>query len=134
MKVHDARLGVASNGTANRKHGTLATHGFELQADPLQQCGLGDFDFNDNARIVSEYYAHCAEVVKKATGAEHVFAFDHNIRSTAPDAGTRHISGGNTVVNPAAVVHGDYSLTSAPQRLRDLAMPPKSNDTLSKVL
>jgi hypothetical protein len=27
-------------------------------------------------------------------------------------------------------VHGDYTLTSAPQRLRDLTKPPKTNDTL----
>jgi hypothetical protein len=27
-------------------------------------------------------------------------------------------------------VHGDYTLTSAPQRLRDLARPPSGNDTL----
>ncbi len=35
---------------------------------------------------------------------------------------------------PAHVVHGDYTLTSAPQRLRDLAKPPGINDTLRTVL
>ena len=35
---------------------------------------------------------------------------------------------------PAQVVHGDYTLTSAPQRLRDLAKPPGANDTLRTLL
>ncbi len=35
---------------------------------------------------------------------------------------------------PAHVVHGDYTLTSAPQRLRDLTKPPTTNDTLRAVL
>ncbi|GIS97648.1 MAG: hypothetical protein CM1200mP24_09320 [Gammaproteobacteria bacterium] len=32
------------------------------------------------------------------------------------------------------MVHGDYTLTSAPQRLSDLADSPKSNDTLISML
>jgi len=32
------------------------------------------------------------------------------------------------------VVHGDYTLTSAPQRLRDFARPPTGNDSLRTVL
>jgi hypothetical protein len=32
------------------------------------------------------------------------------------------------------MVHGDYTLTSAPQRLRDLSKPPTTNDTLRTVL
>ena len=35
---------------------------------------------------------------------------------------------------PIHVVHGDYTLASAPQRLRDLARPPGLNDTLRAVL
>jgi hypothetical protein len=31
-------------------------------------------------------------------------------------------------------VHGDYTLTSATQRLRDLASPPRTNDTLRPLL
>ncbi len=31
-------------------------------------------------------------------------------------------------------MHGDYTLTSAPQRLRDLTRPPGANDTLRKLL
>ena len=35
---------------------------------------------------------------------------------------------------PAHLVHGDYTLTSAPQRLRDLARPPTLNDTYRTAL
>ena len=35
---------------------------------------------------------------------------------------------------PIHLVHGDYTLTSAPQRLRDLTRAPGSNDTLRSVL
>jgi len=38
------------------------------------------------------------------------------------------------VQGPAHLVHGDYTLTSAPQRLRDLARPPTLNDTYSMTL
>jgi hypothetical protein len=38
------------------------------------------------------------------------------------------------VQNPIHVAHGDYTLASAPQRLRDLAKPPGMNDTLRSVL
>jgi len=38
------------------------------------------------------------------------------------------------VQGPAGIVHGYYTLTSAPQRLRDLTQPPKTNDTLRGVL
>ena len=35
---------------------------------------------------------------------------------------------------PAHMVHGDYTLDSAPQRLRDLGRPPTGNDTLRPFL
>ncbi len=35
---------------------------------------------------------------------------------------------------PAHLVHGDYTLDSAPQRLRDLGRPPTGNDTLAPFL
>jgi hypothetical protein len=38
------------------------------------------------------------------------------------------------VQQPARFVHGDYTLTSAPERLRQLAEPPKLNDTMRAVV
>ena len=110
---------------------TIETHGFELLTRPLPR---SDFDFYDHQQVVQEYYPDCAAVVREATGAAQVFAFDHNIRSATGKESKRRIAGGQQVQGPAHIVHGDYTLSSGPQRLRDLANPPGSNDTLRSVL
>ncbi len=93
---------------------TLASHGFERAEHPL---GVPDLDFLEHEPVVTRYYDACIDLVREATGAPRVFAFDHNVRSAQ---GKRA---------QARIVHGDYTLTSAPQRLRDLAQPPARNDT-----
>jgi len=110
---------------------TIGVHGFELLDSPVRQAGL---DFYDHEQVVATYYPECAEVVRQAAGASRAFAFDHNIRSTAENRAARRIKGGQQVQGPAHLVHGDYTLTSAPQRLRDLARPPGLNDTLRPLL
>lgn len=125
MPVHDARQLAG----ADRK--TLLANGFEMLARPLRDPEL---DFFDHQLVVRDYYPHCAEIIREATGARVVAAFDHNIRSAAGKASKKRIEGGQQVQGPASVVHGDYTLTSAPQRLRDLAQPPGQNDTLRTVL
>lgn len=110
---------------------TLAQHGFELQVAPLAEV---EFDFFDHNDVVRNYYPACVDIVRRASGAEQVFAFDHNVRSAAGKSAQKRIAGGQQVQGPAHVVHGDYTLTSAPQRLRDLARPPSENDTLRSVL
>ena len=125
MSVVDARH---LQGTAPR---TCEANGFELMTSPLGQL---DLDFFDHQQVVTGYYAECAELVKASTGAAQVFAFDHNVRSAQGKESKRRISGGQQVQGPAHVVHGDYTLTSAPQRLKDLANPPGLNDALRSVL
>ena len=78
----------------------------------------------------------CAAITRTAptssgstAGARIVKAFDHNVRSATGKLSGRRIAGGQQVQRPAHVVHGDYTLTSGPQRLRDLANPPTVNDT-----
>jgi hypothetical protein len=110
---------------------TIEIHGFELLSRPLVR---PDLDFYDHQQVVREYYPECAGIVQEATGAARVFAFDHNIRSEAGKKSKRRIAGGQQVQEPAHDVHGDYTLTSGPQRLRDLAKPPGINDTLRSVL
>lgn len=125
LPIEDAR---SVDGSERR---TIETHGFELLAQPLARPGL---DFYDHQQVVREYYGECAEVIRQATGAARVFAFDHNIRSASGKESKKRIAGGQQVQGPAGVVHGDYTLTSAPQRLRDLAKPPSINDTFRSVL
>jgi hypothetical protein len=125
MPVHDARRLDASDQRG------LAASGFELRAAPLHDAKL---DFFDHGQVVRGYYPHCAEIVREASGADLVVAFDHNVRSASGKQGKQRIKGGQQVQGPARVVHGDYTLTSAPQRLRDLTNPPGLNDTLRAVL
>ena len=103
VRIRNARL------LENDQRRTIQVHGFELLARPLSQ---PDLDFYDNQQIVQEYYGECAEIVREETGAHHVFAFDHNIRSAAGKKNRKRITGGQQVQGPARTVHGDYTLTS----------------------
>lgn len=123
-KVRDAR---ALTG-AERK--TCEHNGFELLQAPLETPQL---DFFDHQQVVRDYYAECERLVAASTGAA-AFAFDHNVRSALGKSSKKRIAGGQQVQGPAKIVHGDYTLVSAPARLNDLANPPNVNDTLRSVL
>ena len=109
---------------------TLHGMGFELLQAPVPEPEL---DFFDHNQVIQNYYPHCEAIIAAATGAN-VFAFDHNLRSKLGKKGEQRIAGGQHVQEPLHLVHGDYTLTSAPQRLRDLTQPPGINDTLRPVL
>ncbi|CAE8638203.1 unnamed protein product [Polarella glacialis] len=88
-------------------------------------------DYNDNDQVVNKYYAECEAIVRRQTGASRVLAFDHNVRAKQrKDAGGR-LRGGSAVQEPLITygVHNDYTLTSAPNRIQQLAQPARSNDT-----
>ncbi len=123
VPVHDAR---ALAGAASP---TLARNGFELI-----DMALADIDFMNNEMVLHDYYPECEEVVRQATGAHLVAAFDHNVRSAAGKKSRHRIEGGQQVQGPAHVVHGDYTMTSTPDRLRQLTRPPGANDTLRAIL
>ena len=125
MEVIDARTLPPS------RQPTLAANGFALVERPTADPGL---DFLDHEAVVRVYYPECAEIVRAATGAATVAAFDHNVRSATGKSDRRRIAGGQQVQGPAHLVHGDYTLTSAPRRLRDLACPPSLNDTYRTAL
>ncbi len=113
MPVHDARRLEA----ADRR--TLAANGFEALTRPLAN---PDLDFFDHDQLVRGYYPQCAEIVRDVSGASFVAAFDHNVRSASGKQSKRRIEGGQQVQGPAGVVHGDYTLTSAPQRASSMAI------------
>ena len=92
-------------------------------------------DYYDESQVLSEYYPECCRLVKEMTGARKVYAFDHNIRaSVSSTTEPRSITGGNQVQTPVSLVHNDYTLTGAPQRIVNLSESPKVNDTLRKLL
>lgn len=109
---------------------TIGANGFELIHYPLENSSL---DFLNHDQVIQSYYAECVRTVEAATGAV-AFAFDHNVRSANGKQSTRKIEGGQEVQGPAHMVHGDYTLTSGPQRLRDLSKPPALNDTYVALL
>jgi hypothetical protein len=124
LGIHNAR---DLHGDARK---TCALNGFELLDAPLENPSL---DFLDHQQVVGNYYRECEQLVAASTGAQ-AFAFDHNIRSALGKRSSRRIAGGQNVQGPAKLVHGDYTLYSGPQRLRDLANPPGVNDTLRNAL
>jgi hypothetical protein len=125
MQVQDAR---AMSGT---ERPTLDRNGVDLLRSPIDG---GALDFFDNEAVLKRYYPQSADVIQQATGARTVAAFDHNIRSAAGKQSRTRIQGGQQVQGPAHVVHGDYTLTSAPARMRQLAQPPGGNDTIRDLL
>ena len=124
--VVDRRLVDLHDGRSAEPAPTLEANGFEVQyrlTDRRRDA------FLDHGVVVAGYYDECEAIVREATGAARVHAFDHNVRSASGKADAARITGGQQVQGPAHVVHGDYTLTSAPERLRQLAGPPTGNDT-----
>lgn len=106
---------------------TLDRNGFELFDAPVM-----DYDFLDHESVTKGYYRDCEALVSRMTGAQ-VWAFDHNVRSAEGMAEKRQIKGGQDIQGPAHIVHGDYTLRSASERLLQLTRPPSVNDTLREV-
>ena len=125
ITVHNARL---LDGKDRR---SLDANGLELFTSPLQR---PDLDFFDHQEVIQDYYHECEQVVREATDAPSVFAFDHNVRSASGKQSKRRIRGGQEVQGPASIAHGDYTLRSAPERLQQLAQPPGGNDTLRSMI
>ncbi|MGA7864628.1 MAG: CmcJ/NvfI family oxidoreductase [Stellaceae bacterium] len=72
-------------------------------------------NFYDEDEITSVYYPECERVIKEATGAARVVAFDHIVRNAAMAA-----LEGSCIKIPAKRVHNDYTASSSPMRVRQL--------------
>jgi len=113
---------------------SLHTNGFEMQ--PRPSLPIDYYSWEDT---VHKYYADCETAVREATGARWAFAFDHNVRSLGRSKKQDRQAGGSVagqglVQQPARIVHGDYTLRSAGERMSQLAKPASKNDTLRDVL
>lgn len=84
---------------------SLDVQGFEL-VDHVSAMS----DYADEAEIETVGRSEAAEIVARATGASRVIVFDHTVRKRSPDAARQ----------PSVRVHNDYTVKSAPQRVRDL--------------
>ena len=125
MNVKDARQSLEGG-----KIG-LDKSGFEILEYKTKDRNL---DFLDSRLVIDSYYTECAEIVREKIGANCVVPFDHNIRSATGKKSKKQLSGGQEVQGPAHVVHGDYTLRSAPDRINQLSQKLTRNDTLSSVL
>lgn len=123
IQVEDAR-NVSFEGRP-----TLEKNGFELVEAKLND----EVDFFDQSQVLNHYYQNCVALVEQHTGAR-AYAFDHNIRSASGKKQKIKLKAGQEVQGPAHAVHGDYTLTSAPQRLKDLSQTPSANDTIAAIL
>ena len=125
------QLVINARDLSSDKKISLDRNGFELISSNLDNF---EINFFNNNQVLHKYYNYCANEIKDFTGANKVFAFDHNIRSASGKKTKKMIDGGQQVQGPAHIVHGDYTLTSAPERLKQLSFPPGKNDTLNKIL
>ena len=74
-------------------------------------------DFYDEDELRRVYYPEAERIVAAATGGQRVVVFDHTLRQRIP--GTEDGTTG-APRQPVTRVHNDYTLTSGPQRVRDL--------------
>lgn len=72
-------------------------------------------NFYDAKEVKDVYFPEACRLVQEITGAVKALAFDHNVRC-APMAKAQE----NQVSRPVKYVHNDYTLLSAPERLRDI--------------
>jgi uncharacterized metal-binding protein len=102
VPIHDARA-VAAELSLDREGFVLLRYASAVA------------NFYDEAEIAAVYYPECERLIREATGAARVLAFDHITRNAAMAA-----LAGSGVKSPAKRVHNDYTAKSAPQRVRDL--------------
>lgn len=100
---------------------TLEAEGVELV--DAQSSFREKHDFYDPASVREHYYPEIEALVKQATGANRVIAFDHNLRSRSLAKEKLH-----EAQMPVVFAHNDYTETSGPQRVRDLV--PDEADAL----
>jgi hypothetical protein len=81
-------------------------------------------DFYNADEVRAVYYPEVERLVKNATGAARVLAFDHNVRCL-PMAKRKE----NGAREPVKFAHNDYTFKSGPQRVRDL-LPAEADELL----
>lgn len=72
--------------------------------------------FDDDGDIKGIYYPEVAALAREHTGATEVLVFDHTLRTTSPAGGRPN------VLEPAMVMHNDYTTASVPRRIRELLL------------
>lgn len=93
---------------------SLTQMGFELWKNPTSVQ-----NFRDDDEVRQKYYPEIEALIKKATGASHVFLFDHTVRkSSVTNLNTLGQAG--AAAGSVVRVHCDYTAESAPRRFLQL--------------
>lgn len=114
IDIHDARPMGDQN--------DLDGEGFELVN---YETAVENFLDDDEVRRV--YYPEMERLVIEATGCAKVVVFDHTVR-----VGDEAKQAAHKVRAPVRVVHNDFTLDSAPQRVRDLLPAEEAEARLAK--
>ena len=123
--TYEERVVAIRDARALSPSASLDREGFELAAHHTAVNNLYDVE-----AIQSTYYPEMEALVKQATGAQRVLAFDWNIRSSAvhgTEGGTPNKDPDDDspfdpeeAQAPVRSAHNDYTDLSGPQRVRDL--------------
>jgi len=107
---YDPPPGVAVRNTENEEH-PITVHDARDAAPSLDREGFAlvhhktaASDLYDEKIITEIYYPECERLMREATGAKKVVAFDHIVRNAAKAA-----IKGSGVKMPAGRVHNDYT-------------------------
>jgi len=98
----------------NARHLDPAPH-LDREGFALATWEGSSIDFAARRTIEETYYGEIEKLVAQVTGCDRVVAFDHNLRSNAEQDPVL-----GDVSKPVRFVHNDYTLESAPQRVRDI--------------
>jgi hypothetical protein len=99
---------------------SLDKQGFQLEPHHTRV-----IDFYDRDEVERVYYPEVVELLKRATGAEKVVIFDHQVRNLPmSERGERNARG------YAKMVHNDYTANSGPRRVRDHLPPDEAAERL----
>lgn len=114
---------IIHNGRSDSQTYSIDDNGFELMTSQLND----DIHFYNQTDVLDRYYPHCETLLTRKFGSNvKVIAFDHNLRS---NGSRRNLDNSNAMVqNPLGIVHADYTRISAPRRLYQLSLAPKTND------
>jgi hypothetical protein len=113
---------VVRNGRPDAGRYSLDREGFLLL-----RSGTAVKDFYDDAEVRRVYHPEMDRLVKEVTGASKVIVFDHTIRVDDPTAQAERKTRA-----PVRVVHNDFTVRSAPQRVRDLLPADEAEMRLGK--
>jgi hypothetical protein len=102
---------------------SLDVQGFALVPAPTEVT-----DFYDEDQLQGTFYKEAEDLVKQATGASRVVVFDHTIRRRTHGVEDRTPG---IPRQPVKRIHGDYTDSSGPQRVRDL-MGSEADDLLDR--